>query len=88
VLFRSVEIEDPKLLGQVSAVKGQKLLRAAAELPGRIWRGLVGETRTPQPQLQKTLRRPSPALGVAACDTEAAREFASQPVVARRYGNQ
>jgi hypothetical protein len=84
----TVEIEDPKLLGQISAVKGQKLLRAAARLPGRIWRGIVGDARAPQPPLPKTLRRPSPALGVAACDTEAAREFASHPVVARRYGNQ
>jgi hypothetical protein len=84
----TVEIEDPKLLGQVSALTGQKLLRAAARLPGRIWRGIVGETPAPAPPLRKTLRRPSPALGVAACDTEAAHEFASHPVVARRYGNQ
>jgi hypothetical protein len=84
----TVEIEDPKLLGQVSALKGRKLLRAASRLPGRIWRGIFGEARLQPPPLQETLRRPSPALGVAACDTEAAGEFASHPAIARRYGNQ
>jgi carbonic anhydrase/acetyltransferase-like protein (isoleucine patch superfamily) len=84
----TVEIEDPKLLGQVSTVSGRRLLQAASELPGRIWRGLLGEAR-PQPQpLPQTRRRPAPALGIAACDTEAAGEFVSQPAVARRYGNQ
>jgi hypothetical protein len=82
----TVEIGDPKLLGQVSGVNGRKLLQAASELPGRIWRGILGETR-PHP-LPETRRRPAPALGVAACDRETASEFVAQPAVARRYGNQ
>lgn len=82
----TVEIEDPKLLGSVSAVNGRGLLRAASKLPGRIWRGFFGEGQ-PQP-LPETRRRPAPALGVAACETEAARELVSHPAVARRYGNQ
>jgi carbonic anhydrase/acetyltransferase-like protein (isoleucine patch superfamily) len=84
----TVEIEDPKLLGSASAVKGRGLLRVASELPGRIWRGIFGEARQQPRPLPETRRRPAPALGVAACETEAARELVSHPAVARRYGNQ
>lgn len=84
----TVEVADQKLLGQVSVLRAQNLLNAAARLPARIWRRLLGKTPSQQPALGEALLRPSSALGVSACDTKVAGEFASNLAVVRRYGNQ
>jgi NDP-sugar pyrophosphorylase family protein len=84
----TIRVEDQKLLGEIPAARGQKLIAAATRISGKLWSKVFGEARQ-EPALSERLRQPSPVLGVAACDAEAAREFASNPTVAtRRYGNQ
>ncbi len=83
----TVQVSDQKLVGQVSAVRRQRLWTAAAGLPSRIWRRIFGEAQPPRPPLEDALLRPSSALGVSACDPGAAGGFAPNLAVARKYGN-
>lgn len=84
----TVDVADRKLLGHVSRPGGQKLRRAAARFRANLWRGIFGEAQPQPPPLEDALLRPSSALGVSACDTKVAGEFASNLAVARRYGDQ
>jgi NDP-sugar pyrophosphorylase family protein len=94
----TIEIVDPKLIGYIPAAPGQRLLSAALELamylPKQAWQGVFGKSEPHQPDLQTALQQTSPALGSAAgyqapaCNAEAAEDFPSNLVVARRYGHQ
>lgn len=94
----TVHITDQKLLRHIAATSGNRLLASAAELvtyvPRQFWRGIFGQRRVPQADLNTALRRTSPSLGKAAgyqapaCDSAAANEFPSNLVVARTHGNQ
>lgn len=95
----TVEIADAKLVAYLAASSGQKLLASAAELltylPRQMWHGIWGKYGAGRQQdVQTAIQQTSPALGKAAgyqtpaCDTDAAREFSTNLVVARRYGNE
>jgi len=84
----TVEVADEKLLSQNSGSAGQKLLSAAAKLPGTIWRALKGAAPAHKPDLEGALREPSAALGISAYDTKASGEFSPKLAIARRYGDQ
>jgi hypothetical protein len=94
----TVKVYDEKLLRHLAAASGNGLLASAADLvtyvPRQFWRGVVGQTKAPQPDLNTVLRQTSPTLGhtagyrAPACNTEVANEFPSNFVVARTNGNQ
>lgn len=95
----TVEIPDPKLIGQAFTAAGQHFLSTALEfaafLPKQAWYGLFGKPAPQQPDLQTALHQTSPVLGNAAgyqapaCDTSAVTEkFPSNLAVLRRYGHQ
>lgn len=88
----TVEITDSKLIGRVFPGTGRRLMTAAGELLSRLGRVLVAD-RPRQPELRPALREnavtpqqqlagPQPAQ-----NTNAAGEFASPLVAARRYGD-
>lgn len=82
-----VEIEDPKLIGTVSAAPVRLLAHLASLatfLPAQMARGLVGKPKTsPEPSLVEAVQAPSPALESATQE-----QFPAGFVVARRYGNE
>lgn len=94
----TVQISDQKLLRHIAATSGNRLLASAADLvtyvPKQFWRGLFGQRKLPQPDLNAALHQTSPTLGNAAgyqapaCDAAAANEFPPNFVVARTHGNQ
>jgi len=95
----TVEIADPKLIGETVASAGQRFLSAAMDfatfLPRQAWYGVFGKSQPREPDLQTALHQTSPSLGNAAgyqapaCDTSAAtEEFPSNLAVVRRYGHQ
>ena len=84
----TVKVSDQKLLGRVSSTGARYLWKAAVSLPARIWNGIFRNGSAPPPPLEDALLRPSSALGVSACDTKVAGEFASDLMAVRRYGDQ
>lgn len=94
----TVQITDEKLVRHIAATSGNRLLASAADLvtyvPRQFWRGVVGQRKVQQPDLNTALRETSPTLGKAsgyqapACDTTAANEFPPNLAVARTNGNQ
>lgn len=94
----TVQISDEKLVRHIAATSGNRFLASAADLvtyvPRQFLRGLVGQRRAQQPDLNAALRHTSPSLGKAsgyqapACDTTAGSEFPPNLAVARTNGNQ
>jgi hypothetical protein len=94
----AVQITDQKLLRHIAATSGNRLLASAADfltyVPRQFWRGLSGQRKVRQPDLNAALRQTSPTLGktsgyqAPACDSAAANEFPSNLAVARTHGNQ
>jgi hypothetical protein len=94
----TVSISDEKLLRHIAATSGNRLLVSAADfvtyVPRQFWRGVFGQLKTEQPDLNTALRQTSPTLGHAAgyrtpaCNAEVANEFPPNLAVARTNGNQ
>jgi hypothetical protein len=93
-----VDIADPKLIAQMPARSGKRLLTTAAEvltyLPRLVLQSMYAGAKEQAPVFEASLRQPSPAPDDAsdfektpACEPEAAQEF-SNMAVARRYGHQ
>ena len=83
-----VDVADKKLLGQVSQSIAERLAGAAAQLPQKLWRGLLGGSDRQEPAVGPVLGSTSSELLESACGGESSAELAPNLMIARRYGDQ